>query len=213
MALKNKDGSVYRLATPNPIMKTQTLWGNEQFTLHNMKWTSEKYQDTIQIKTVQQEPKEETFISDLEESKSQSGSRVIETNVSPKEIQKQESKVYERKTEVHEDKQRIEENIKSEIEKVFIYLLPANIRTKRDDLYGDIVKTVEYGKPTSFEAVELEQQDFYFKIWTDIDISLGSILYPKTNFKRWWKVKDKEKKADGWILTSMPSDYQPSFES
>ena len=33
MVLKNKDGTPYRLASPNPVMKTQILWGNEKFIL------------------------------------------------------------------------------------------------------------------------------------------------------------------------------------
>lgn len=204
MALKNKDGTPYRLASPNPVMKTQTLWANEKFILHNMKWSSEKYQDTMQ--KTEEPKKQESFIAELQESK------VIEKHVEPPKIEQQQTKVYENKVEVHEDKQRIEEEKKPEIQKVFIHLLPATIKTKTDDLYGDVIKTVQYGNPTSFEAVELEQQDFYFKIWTDIDIGIESILYPKTNFKRWWRVKEKQKKANGWVITSMPSDYQPSFD-
>ena len=37
MALKNKDGSLYTLQKPNPVMKQQSLWNNEKFILHNMK--------------------------------------------------------------------------------------------------------------------------------------------------------------------------------
>lgn len=204
MALKNKDGTPYRLASPNPVMKTQILWGNEKFILHNMKWSGETYQDTMQAT---QPAKTQSFISDLEETK------VVETQVKPQIAKETQSTVYESKVEVHEDKQRIEEETKPEIEKIFIHLLPATIKTKVDDLYGDIKKTVFYGEPTSFEAVELEHQDFHYKIWTEIDIGIGSILYPKTNNKRWWKVKNKERKANGWLITSMPSDYQPSFPS
>lgn len=203
MVLKNKDGTPYRLASPNPIMKTQTLWGGEKFILHNMKWSGEKYQDTIQKS---EETKKETFIEELVQSK------IIETPVQIQKIEQQPIKIYETKVEVHEDKQKIEEEKKPDLQKVFIHLLPAIIKTKSDDLYGDVIRTIHYGTPTSFEAVELDQKDFYFKIWTDIDIGIESILYPKTNFKRWWRVKEKEKKANGWIITSMPSDYQPSFE-
>jgi len=204
MALKNKDGTPYRLASPNPVMKTQVLWGNEKFILHNMKWSGETYQDTMKAEKTE---KPQSFLSELEESK------VIETPVKVQSKEERTSNIYEAKVEVHEDKQRIEEETKPEIEKIFIHLLPATIKTKIDDLYGDVKKTVFYGQPTSFEAVEIEHQDFYFKIWTEIDIGIGSILYPKTNNKRWWKVKSKEQKANGWLITSMPSDYQPSFPS
>jgi hypothetical protein len=45
MALKNKDGSTYTLAKPNPIMKHQSLWANEKYLLHNMKWKVEVFVD------------------------------------------------------------------------------------------------------------------------------------------------------------------------
>ena len=48
MALRNKDGTPYRLQSPNPVMRTQVLWGSERFVLHNMKWTGETYQDKMQ---------------------------------------------------------------------------------------------------------------------------------------------------------------------
>lgn len=204
MAIKNKDGTPYRLASPNPVMKTQVLWGSEKFILHNMKWSGEIYQDTIKS---EKPTRTQSFLSDLEETK------VIETPVKIEPKEESTSTVYEAKVEVHEDKKRIEEEEKSEIEKIFIHLLPATYKTKVDDLYGDVKKTVYYGQPTSFEAVEIEMQDFYFKIWTELDIGIGSILYPKTNYKRWWKVQSKEKKANGWLITCMPSDHQPSFPS
>ena len=47
---------------------------------------------------------------------------------------------------------------------------------------------------------------------TDADIKRDSVLYPKINSKRWWKVQYSEPKAMGRLLTSMPSDYQPSFK-
>jgi hypothetical protein len=72
---------------------------------------------------------------------------------------------------------------------------------------------IRYGDPVSFEGVMLQQEDFFIKVWTDVEnINIGSILYPKTNFKRWWRVQEKTIKGTGWILIAMPSDYQPSFK-
>jgi len=41
---------------------------------------------------------------------------------------------------------------------------------------------------------------------------VGSILYPKTGYKRWWRVQDKTQKGGGWVLVAAPSDHQPSFD-
>ena len=39
--LKKKDGSEYKLLSPNPLMNTQILWLDE-FKTHNMRWETEK---------------------------------------------------------------------------------------------------------------------------------------------------------------------------
>ena len=200
MALRNKDGTPYRLSSPNPVMRTQVLWGSEKFILHNMKWSGETYQDKMQPESPP--PDKHSFMSELQSTK-------------PEEPRREQPAETPRaaKVEVRSDPQRVEAETRPEIEKIFIHLLPATTRTKVDELYGDIKKTVYYGEPTSFEAVELEHQDFTYRIWTELDIGLESILFPKTNNKRWWKVKSKERKASGWVVSAMPSDYQPSFPS
>jgi hypothetical protein len=199
MALKNKDGTSYKLSKPNPIMKEQSLWKGEKFILHNMNFISEKTVDQTAVTPIESDLSiQENFISELEETKEQ-----------PK-----EETVFERKTITAPDVKRIEEEKKPEIEKIFVHCLPAIIKTKEDDLYGDVYQTIQYGKPTSFEAVVLKESDFYYEIWTDTDIAdNGAVLYPKTNTKRWWKVKRRMRKADGWILNCIISEYQPSFDS
>lgn len=199
MALKNKDGTPYTLQKPNPIMKNQSLWIGENYQLHNMKWQSETQEDQTKIEPIKTDLViKDDFISELSDTKEN----------------KDEAAVFERKTVVHEDKQRKEEETKSEVEKTFIHCLPAIVKTKIDDLYGDVIKTVKYEEPISFEGVVLLNTDLSFEVWTDTEkISLGSILYPKTNTKRWWRVKNKINKANGWLLQCTPSDYQPSFDS
>ena len=48
MAIKNKDGSVYKLKSPNPIMKSQDVWNN--FTLHNMIFEQTTEEDKVKLK-------------------------------------------------------------------------------------------------------------------------------------------------------------------
>jgi hypothetical protein len=201
MALKNKDGSTYTLQKPNPAMKQQSLWNNEKYILHNMKWEPEVKEDKTIVAPTENNTNE--FISELEKTKPEEKTEEIEN-----------TPIFERKTVVHQDLKRIEEETKSEIEKVFVHCLPATIRTKIDELYGDVIQTIQYGIPTSFEAVILNRRDMEFELWTDTDkITIGSVIYPKTKDKRWWKVKKKEPKADGFILYCINSDYQPSFDS
>jgi hypothetical protein len=203
MTLYNKDGSVYKLAGPNPVMKEQKLWGD--FVTHNMKWTPEVSENNTEINPIDSDfYVRDSFLDALNEAKEEI--KVVET--------KQEEKPVEfHKIVVKEDPEN-KPSLPDEIEKTFIYCLPAEIRERKDSLYGETYKTVQYGKATSFEAVILNQNDFVFEVWTDTNkIGQGSILYPKTGFKRWWKVQSKIEKAEGWLITATPSDFQPSFEN
>lgn len=200
MALKNKDGSTYKLQKPNPTMKEQSLWANEKFILHNMKWTAEIAEDKTEVTPIQSDlVVQDNFVDELKETKQE---------------EKNEEPVFERKVITAPDNQRIEEETKPEIQKIFVHCLPAILRTKTDDLYGETYQTIQYEKPTSFEAVLLNENDLIYEIWTDTNtINLGSVLFPKTGNKRWWRVKNKDQKANGWIISCILSDYQPSFEN
>lgn len=43
MVIKNKDGSVYKISCPNPLMEEQTFWGD--FKKHNFDWLPEVVKD------------------------------------------------------------------------------------------------------------------------------------------------------------------------
>ena len=146
MALKNKDGSVYRLSGPNPAMKTQTTWGS--FTLHNMKWSSERFSNLSgqmpEVETQRSETKNvdvaDDFVNELEQTKS--SIRIVVPEKSKKSKPEDDevcenATLVDRKVEVHEDS-RDDEAASPEIDKVFIHCLPAKVSTKRDSLYGDV---------------------------------------------------------------------------
>src|SRR5690554_4181580 len=45
MAIKNSDGTVYKLSSPNPVMKNQRKWNEIPMTFHNFEWTSITFPD------------------------------------------------------------------------------------------------------------------------------------------------------------------------
>ena len=227
MTLRNKDGTVYKLSAPNPAMKSQELWN--EFKVHNMQWEGEKAEDTTTVNPLASDfDVQDTFLEALDKAKiAKPEIKVVETKPEIKVVEtKPEIKVMEtkpieqppvekieRKPLVQPDVKQEEAEVNSEIDKIFIHVLPAFMRERKDSLYGDSYKTIQYGKPTSFEGVMLTQEDLYIEVWTDSDkIGVGSVLFPRTNFKRWWRVQEKTEKAGGWVLTAMPSDYQPSFD-
>lgn len=178
MALKNKDGTIFKLRSPNPIMKNQEIW--EDFQIHNMNWNQEivpdlNYEPIIPVKSLKK-----SFLEELEEAKP-----------AP-------------------EKPKIPE---IKVNKLFIHCLPAILKEKTDEVYGDKYKVLEYLSPFSFEGVIVNQQDLFISIWTTAEIQESSILYPKNNQKRWWKVQEKIEKTGGWLLNCIPSDYQPYFDS
>ena len=159
MTLYNKDGSIYTLSSPNPAMKNQHVW--TKFVVHNMKWKPEYKEDGTVILPLQSDlslsPKTQTevFLDELSASK--------EPEPEP------QKPLIEKKSEIKEDpKQKT-----IDIEKTFIYCLPANIKEKVDNLYGDVFKVIQYENPTSFEAVILSQSDMSIKMWSDITFKKG----------------------------------------
>lgn len=196
MVLKNKDGSVYKLQGPNPAMKDQNLWGD--FVAHNMEWNDEKIKDNNKKEYQAPMVPENNFIKELEKTKP---------------VEQEKTQIEE----VKEEKIEIKSSIKQDsaaIKKTYIHLLPAIRKERKDDFYGDSCVTIEYKDPTSFEGVVIKQSDIYFEVWTDVpDIGIGSVLYPKSNVKRWWRVQEVLPKASGWILSCTLSDYQPAFKS
>lgn len=201
MTLYNKDGSVYRLNGPNPIMKEQQIWN--KFVVHNMKWRPEYKDDGTVIMPLESDlslsPRTQTevFLDELSKSKETDPeviTPIIEKKIEIREAPKEKSK------------------LGAGIEKTFVYCLPAIIKEKTDNLYGDIFKLIQYDKPTSFEAVILSQSDMSIEMWSSVTFEKGSILYPKNNDKRWWKINETFSKMEGWIIKAIPSQDQPSFE-
>jgi hypothetical protein len=96
--------------------------------------------------------------------------------------------------------------------KIQVWCLPAYYKEIKDGLYGDTYRRVHHGKKFLFEAMLLEQDDLLLKIWCDTKtVTQGSILYPKTMDKRWWRVNVIKEEDGGYTLLSIPSDYHPDF--
>jgi hypothetical protein len=222
MTLYNKDGSVYKLSAPNKLMRTQSFW-EEDHIFYNLEWLG-KFEEIYKIiykKIKKIEDEEQGIVYKDEEEKKE-----IEVKEEIKEIvpqlEKEEiivkeeqtlEKIFFNKEKEIVDKKETPKKLDFEIEKTFVFCLPAFFEDRKDELYGDSYKSLKYGTPFSMEAVIISQNDLCLEIWTNLDgIEKGSIFYPKTGFKRWWKVQEKKPKAQGWVLTMIPSDFHPSFD-
>ena len=196
MTLKNKDGSVYRLRSPNALMKDQTVWNG--YTIHNMKWDP-----------ITQESKDEVTPMSSDFSVRDSFVEELESNKPPMQDAEPKSPVESPK---FEERKHESKGVGLGVETTFVWCLPAVLKKKRDSLYDEEYVTVSYGNPYSFEAVMVEEGDLSFSMWTTATIERGSVVFPKTTFKRWWRVDDIRDKTGGFLYSGMPSDYQPHFE-
>jgi len=193
MTIKNKDGTPYRLSSPNALMKEQRFWNN--YTIHNMKWNSTVHKDVSGLSKIDSDfVIRDGFAEELEATKP----LVEEPSLQRHEV-------------VIEDKKPIG-IIDDGIAKCFVYCLPASVSKKYDSLYDESYVSISYGEPFSIEAVIIDEQDLYINFWTTIDISKDSVVFPKNNRKRWWKVVSIEAKHNGKLYSCAPSSYQPHFE-
>ncbi len=222
MPLKNRDGTVYKLRGPNPLMEEQKVW--EDFQVHNLKFQGEVAPDEREIETISSDFKlKDDFLQSLHDSKPVN----IAVVESPAVVRPELAVVKPVKSEQpapvvkpEQPKELAPTELPRGFNKTFMYCLPATLRDRRDSMYGTKYQTIQYGQPFSCEAVVVGEEDMTIKVWTSVEqVTKGSIIYPKksdggvADAQRWWRVQDREDKKGGWLLTGHPSDETPSFDN
>lgn len=207
MTIKNRDGSVYKLRGPNPIMEDQKIWTSYQ--VHNLKPKVDAVHADEREPLNEQQSLNDDFTTELQETKP------VEKPAPKIEIPEPEPKIEKIEPPVEKPKVVLPKGVY----KTLSYCLPATMRDRSDGIYGNKYQTIQYGKPFPFDAVIIEEDDLYITIWTNLDtVTKGSIIYPKKmrdsvpDAQRWWRIQDKVSKNDGWLLTGYPSDFTPSFD-
>jgi hypothetical protein len=213
MVIKNKDGSVYKLQGPNPLMEDQAFWNSlENFTLHNTEWKKTIFGDDGELI-----PRDNDFQVD-------NASPVAEPETEkpkpkPPEVKLPTPSVPKPVEPLNQAEDELKENPKnSELptikNKVIIHCLPASTKEHFDDFYGEHYNKISYGDKFSFEAVIVENEDLAMTFWTTTDaVSPGSIVYPQDREKRWWRVQTKIEKSGGYLIYSVASNVQPDFSN
>lgn len=209
MTILNKDGNVYVLKGPNPLVKKQQSWNKNELIFHNFQWQeiNFNYKDKEKVTKKIKLPKVKENL-EIPETKE----KIEEV---PKPIkQKQDNKDFEL-------------NIKY---KVLSHCLPAIVENKKDSFYGESWKKIKYGEKIIFPLIVIDATDLSFDFWTsdpNKKINEKSIIYPfayevhnvetgsydKIPYDeyRWWKIVSKEEKEGGWFFRSVPSEIQPDF--
>jgi hypothetical protein len=83
---------------------------------------------------------------------------------------------------------------------------------KKDSLYGDVAVKTKFVEKFTFESIVLSLNDFTFIFWTMLDkLTVGSVLYPQDDSKRWWEIKEIESVPGGYKVVCVSTRNTPSF--
>ena len=210
MVIKNKDGSIYRLKEPNPLVVDQE-WDllESDLIFHNFDWASETLADDSTTR-----PSSNPHVWDEGFEKVKKPEQPVE----PVESVEQPVESVEQPAEPEhpvEQPAKQQSNLKNV---VVMHCLPAVIRDREDELYGEVYKSIQYGEKFTFEGVVVERNDLYMRFWTNIQLSDGSVIYPskyrdgvKFGEHRWWRVNQIMEKSGGYLTQVVISDYHPDF--
>ena len=225
MSIKNKDGSVYRLRGPNPIMRSQDVW--EGFEIHNMNFESQTENNNLpQIKKTNKINLGQVTIAPVEQPSESikvdtpiyhepvvntpEQPDIVKVDVVPPPppsnpfVKSQEEEHIIRPTKINEKL--------LQYRKTILHCLPAKVKTVIDDLYMDRSFKVSYGQKFTFEVIIVDETDLSIVFWTHLEnVERFSIIYPQNNEKRWWKVDSVKSAPEGFFLRCLPSDDQPAF--
>jgi len=64
-----------------------------------------------------------------------------------------------------------------------------------------LISPGQYGTKFVFDGADVEQSDFQYMFWSQQQLTTGSIVYPKTMHKRWWRVEQQSPYERGGFLT------------
>jgi hypothetical protein len=184
MPIKNKDGSVFKLQGPNPLMKSQDLDG-ENIIVHNLN-------------------PEETTGSDP--------SRQFRDFPNPYEIVDVNKSVEEFLGTEDIKPPKIEQpKPKSMPGGIKAWCLPAVTR-QTTNIYGEIKRSVDYlpDQKFQFATVVLARTIIACELTCPVRVEKGSIILLSEE-REWWRVVSLAEKSDGFVLTCYPSDHHPSF--
>jgi hypothetical protein len=197
--IKNKDGTVFKLQGPNPLVKEQEWIPEEQFDLVNFNWKEMVFSDAIPKQSSPQSVVPKAVEITVEESR--------EVTVPPP-LPTPPPAASTNATGIKE------ENI------VIMHCLPAVVSTNKDELYDESYSRTVYGNKFTLDSVVLERSDLAIIFWTKIKLDPNSIVYPsvyKSGIKfgeyRWWKVIRTEEKSGGFLTEAIFSDIHPEFSS
>ena len=218
MAIKNKDGTVFTLRGPNPLMETQQEWDKNKIKLFNIGLRNSEVIDDL--KNPVKEFKSKVIDIGQELKLTTKRAKVIEPKKFMDEIREVPKEVPKEAPAVFKMPEVPVLNVDPKMARIIkergveYYCAPAIGRKSiTDDFYGSSYSTIEYGEKFIFDAVILDQSDLELQFWCVKPVTAQSIVYKKhkQGGERWWRITDVESKTGGWLAKAVTSDSNPDF--
>lgn len=221
MVIKNKDGTVYKVRSPNPIMMTQEVW--DKFTVHNMNFDADTVNNKEAVKPVSK--KIDFGVSTTIKKEEKVELPKIPPPEPPKVVQN--NKIQEfiipdfKKPEPSPEPKKedpdvlrpssINEKLKN-YRKDVMHCMLAETKEIIDPLYDDKTVKVNFTRTFVFENIIIQESDMELIFWSHLDfLTKNSIVYPKNDGRRWWKISSIRSAPEGSFFSCVPTSTQPSF--
>lgn len=206
MAIRDKDGQIYKLHGPNPLMEGQDLWKSEHtfvinFRPDNVITHNDDY-------TWEKELKKEFDIRDLaQELGLNEPGEVKGVLINPRDFIDELSE-HPAEPEVIQ----VSQNTAKVIEKnqAIFHCVPIIEITVVDKLYGTPRKRRSYGERFSFDGVLMGHDDLQIVFWAVREVPLQSVVYHQGE-ARWWRITEAAPQDKGFVYRGVVSEVNPSF--
>ena len=197
MVIKNRDGTVFKLKGPNPLMKSQEIWDKHSIKLIN--FNNKELFVEIDSKNPIKEFEED--IPDITKAMEKVVKNIEAVTVEEPKVEEQiEEKVFSNDFLKLYDKKKISFLGVETFDKLY-----------KDDLYGDSYSKTEFSERINFHGVIIDQNDFNLSFWSMQKINLKSVVYPKNETKRWWQVQSCSPISGGFKHVCVTSTLNPDF--
>lgn len=202
MAIKDRDGNVFKLRGPNPVMSTQDTWEGRKVVFHNMFFPLITMPDRRRISPMDMEEYEpiptpvesEIVVDDHPELRPDMNRTTGHDRTQP------DTNRTRKLTRLLEER------------KINLLCLPVKKENFNDNLYGTSYSRTQFGQKTTITGIVVSSDDLQFVFWTDAKLNEKSIVYPtQTEMKRWWRVERCDPQSGGFVVSCSPSPVSPDF--
>jgi hypothetical protein len=206
MAIRDKDGQVYQLHGPNPLMNTQDHWDQKSTFVINFRPDNVVTQNDDY--TWEKELQKEFNIRDLaQELGLDQPGEIKGVLINPREFVNELAD----QTEEPEVIQVTQETAKViEKNQAIFHCVPVIETTMVDKLYGTPRKRRSYGERFSFDGVLMGHDDLQIVFWAIKEVPLQSVVYQQGE-ARWWRITERNAQDKGFVYSGVVSEVNPSF--